>query len=61
MGDAGAYSVGMVQFDAGHAITRHLLEHDHHRIGFLGAQLDPRMMERRAGNRAALQFSLVVR
>ncbi len=55
LGNAGAYSVGMEQFDAGHAITRHLLERGYRRIGFLGAQLDPRVMERLAGYRAALQ------
>lgn len=49
------YSVGLKQFDAGQAITRHLLERGYRRIGFLGAQLDPRVMERLAGYRAALQ------
>lgn len=52
---AGAYSVGMEQFDAGHAITRHLLERGYRSIGFLGAQLDPRVLERLAGYRAALR------
>jgi LacI family gluconate utilization system Gnt-I transcriptional repressor len=50
-----AYSVGLKQFDAGKAITQHLLERGYRRIGFLGAQLDPRVMERLAGYRAALQ------
>jgi LacI family transcriptional regulator, gluconate utilization system Gnt-I transcriptional repressor len=50
-----AYAVGMEQFAAGHAMTRHLLQRGYRRIGFLGAQLDPRVMERLAGYRAALQ------
>jgi LacI family gluconate utilization system Gnt-I transcriptional repressor len=49
------YAVGFGQFEAGQAITRHLLERGYRRIGFLGAQLDPRVMERLAGYRAALQ------
>lgn len=52
--DTDAYSVGLEQFDAGRTITRHLLERGYRRIGFLGAQLDPRVMERLAGYRAAL-------
>ncbi|MEC4723021.1 LacI family DNA-binding transcriptional regulator [Noviherbaspirillum sp. CPCC 100848] len=54
MTDGDAYSVGLEQFDAGRAITRHLLERGYRRIGFLGAQLDPRVLERLAGYRAAL-------
>lgn len=49
------YAVGMEQFAAGYAITRHLLQRGYRRIGFLGAQLDPRVMERLGGYRAALQ------
>lgn len=49
------YAVGLRQFDAGQALTRHLLQAGHRRIGFLGAQLDPRVMERLSGFRAALQ------
>jgi len=52
---AAPYAVGFSQFEAGRAITRHLLERGYRRIGFLGAQLDPRVMERLAGYRAALQ------
>lgn len=51
---SGAYAVGMSQYDAGKAITEHLLSRGYRRIGFLGAQLDPRVMERLAGYRAAL-------
>lgn len=50
-----AYAVGLQQFDAGQAITRHLLQRGYRRIGFLGAQLDPRVLQRLAGYRAALQ------
>lgn len=49
------YAVGMKQFDAGVAMTRHLFERGYRRIGFLGAQLDPRVMERLAGYRAVLK------
>ncbi|HEV2612487.1 MAG TPA: LacI family DNA-binding transcriptional regulator [Noviherbaspirillum sp.] len=54
LSDSAAYSVGLEQFDAGRAITSHLLSRGYRRIGFLGAQLDPRVMERLAGHRAAL-------
>lgn len=50
-----AYAVGLSQFDAGKALTSHLLQRGYRRIGFLGAQLDSRVMERLAGFRAALQ------
>lgn len=55
LGPADTYSVGMEQFAAGYAITRHLLERGYRHIGFLGAQLDPRVLERLAGHRAALR------
>jgi LacI family transcriptional regulator, gluconate utilization system Gnt-I transcriptional repressor len=55
LGPAAPFAVGLSQFDAGQAITRHLLEKGYRRIGFLGAQLDPRVMERLAGYRAALR------
>jgi LacI family gluconate utilization system Gnt-I transcriptional repressor len=54
LSDGDAYSAGLEQFDAGREITRHLLQRGYRRIGFLGAQLDPRVMERLAGYRAAL-------
>jgi LacI family gluconate utilization system Gnt-I transcriptional repressor len=53
--EAAPYCVGLRQFDAGRTLTTHLLERGYRRIGFLGAQLDPRVMERFAGYRAALQ------
>lgn len=55
LGQADAFSVGLHQFDAGFAMTTHLIERGYRRIGFLGAQLDARVMERLAGYRAALQ------
>jgi LacI family gluconate utilization system Gnt-I transcriptional repressor len=55
LGPAAPFAVGLSQFDAGAAMTRHLLEKGYRRIGFLGAQLDPRVMERLAGYRSALQ------
>jgi LacI family gluconate utilization system Gnt-I transcriptional repressor len=54
LAEGDAYSVGLKQFDAGWTITRHLLDRGYRNIGFLGAQLDPRVMERFAGYRAAL-------
>jgi LacI family gluconate utilization system Gnt-I transcriptional repressor len=50
-----AYAVGLSQFDAGQALTRHLLDSGYRRIGFLGAQLDSRVLERLAGFRATLK------
>lgn len=55
LGPGDACAVGLSQFDAGFAMTTHLIERGYRRIGFLGAQLDPRVMERLAGYRAALQ------
>jgi LacI family gluconate utilization system Gnt-I transcriptional repressor len=55
LADGDTYSVGLNQFDAGWTITRHLLDRGYRKIGFLGAQLDPRVMERLAGYRAALR------
>jgi LacI family gluconate utilization system Gnt-I transcriptional repressor len=52
--DAGHYAVGFSQADAGHALTRHLLERGRRRIAFAAAQLDPRTMNRREGWRRAL-------
>ena len=50
-----SYCVGLNQFDAGHAMASHLLSRGYRRIGFLGAQLDPRVMQRFYGYRHALQ------
>ncbi|MFD2273338.1 substrate-binding domain-containing protein [Undibacterium arcticum] len=50
-----SYCVGLNQFDAGHAMASHLLSRGYRRIGFLGAQLDPRVMQRLYGYRSALQ------
>jgi LacI family gluconate utilization system Gnt-I transcriptional repressor len=55
LGPEDSFSVGLRQFDAGHALTCHLLERGYRNIGFLGAQLDARVLQRLAGCRAALQ------
>lgn len=51
----GAYCVGFSQRDAGHDLTRHLLDQGHQRIAFAAAQLDPRTLQRLEGWRQALQ------
>jgi LacI family gluconate utilization system Gnt-I transcriptional repressor len=56
-GDEGVYSVGFSQKDAGAEMTRHLLGRGYRRIAFVGAQLDPRTMQRLEGWRSALQDS----
>jgi LacI family gluconate utilization system Gnt-I transcriptional repressor len=48
-------SVGFSQFEAGGAMTRHLLGRGYRRIAFLGAQLDERTLRRADGYRQALQ------
>jgi len=55
LGRKDSFSVGLQQFDAGHALTTHLIDRGYKRIGFLWAQLDARVMERLAGCRVALQ------
>lgn len=55
LGPRDGFSVGLQQFDAGHALTTHLLARGYRNIGFLGAQLDARVLQRLAGCRAALQ------
>lgn len=50
----GDYAVGFSQRAGGVAITRHLLERGYRRIGFVGAQLDPRTLARGEGYRSAL-------
>lgn len=52
--DDNAVTVGFSHEQAGHSIGRHLIERGYHQPGFLGAQLDPRMMKRRQGFRKAL-------
>ncbi len=51
------YCVGFRQFDAGAALTRHLLAKGYRRIAFAGAQLDERVMQRLYGWRSALQHA----
>lgn len=52
--DEQAYCVGFSQFDAGKAMTEHLLARGRKRIAFAAAQLDPRVMQRLEGYRAAM-------
>lgn len=47
--------VGFSQTDAGHAITRHLLDRGRRKIAFVAAQLDPRVMQRAEGYRRCLR------
>jgi LacI family gluconate utilization system Gnt-I transcriptional repressor len=47
--------VGFSQADAGHAITSHLLQRGRRRIAFVGAQLDPRVLQRAEGYRRCLR------
>ncbi|APW43501.1 LacI family DNA-binding transcriptional regulator [Rhodoferax saidenbachensis] len=51
----GTYCVGFSQFDAGHDMTRHLLDKGYRRIAFAATQLDPRTLQRLEGWRHALQ------
>jgi LacI family gluconate utilization system Gnt-I transcriptional repressor len=53
-GDPDQLSVGFSQFDAGHAMTRYLIDKGHTRIGFIGAQLDERTLRRAGGYRKAM-------
>jgi len=53
-GNADTYCVGFSQFDAGKAMTEHLLAQGRSRIAFAAAQLDPRVMQRLEGYRAAM-------
>jgi LacI family gluconate utilization system Gnt-I transcriptional repressor len=52
--DGGEVAVGFSHEEAGYRIARHLIERGYRQPGFLGAQLDPRMMKRRHGFRKAL-------
>ncbi|UTH73381.1 LacI family DNA-binding transcriptional regulator [Chromobacterium sp. IIBBL 290-4] len=54
LADDGRCCVGFSQEDAGAAMARHLLAQGRRKIGFLGAQLDERVMKRLAGYRLAL-------
>ncbi|MDP9045034.1 MAG: LacI family DNA-binding transcriptional regulator [Pseudomonadota bacterium] len=49
------YSVGFSQAAAGQAVTAHLLEGGRRRVAYAAAQLDPRVMQRREGYRAAVR------
>jgi len=49
------FCVGFSQEDAGHAVTRHLVERGRRRIAFVGAQLDARVMQRLEGYRRCLR------
>lgn len=51
----GVYCVGFSQIEAGHAITRHLVQRGRKRIAFVAAQLDPRTMQRAEGYRRCLR------
>jgi LacI family transcriptional regulator, gluconate utilization system Gnt-I transcriptional repressor len=51
----GVYSVGLSQFEASAAMTRHLLQRGRRRIAFAAAQLDPRTLQRLEGWRNALR------
>ncbi len=46
--------VGLSQFDAGRAMTEHLLDAGYRRIAFLAARLDPRSNRRMAGYRSVM-------
>ena len=48
------YSVGFSQQAAGQAVTEHLRATGRRRIAYVAAQLDPRVLQRRDGYRAAL-------
>ncbi|WP_312933409.1 LacI family DNA-binding transcriptional regulator [Pseudomonas sp.] len=53
-GEGAALSVGFSQFEAGRAAARHLIERGRRRLGFIAAQLDPRVMQRAQGFRQGL-------
>jgi len=50
----GVHSVGFSQADAGAAVAEHLLARGRRRIAFVGAQLDPRVMQRAEGYRRVM-------
>ena len=47
-------SVGFSQIEAGHTMTRYLIDKGYRRIGFIGAQLDERTLHRAEGYRKAM-------
>jgi len=51
----GVHSVGFSQADAGAAVAEHLLARGRQRIAFVGAQLDPRVMQRADGYRRVMR------
>lgn len=53
--DPAMHCVGFSQTDAGKAMTEHLLARGRKRIAFAAAQLDPRVLQRLAGYRIAMQ------
>lgn len=53
--DPSLHCVGFSQDQAARRVVGHLLERGRKKIAFVGAQLDPRTMERAEGFRAALQ------
>jgi LacI family gluconate utilization system Gnt-I transcriptional repressor len=53
-GAGNRYCVGLSQTEAGHAVTRHLLERGRRRIAFVGAGADPSLRQRVEGYRRAL-------
>ncbi len=53
--EAGVYSVGFSQADAGQAMTQALLDQGLRHIAFAAAQLDPRSLQRLDGYRRAMQ------
>lgn len=56
LGGAGqGVSVGFSQEEAGRAVARHLLERGRRRLGFIAAQLDPRVLQRAEGFREELK------
>jgi LacI family transcriptional regulator, gluconate utilization system Gnt-I transcriptional repressor len=52
--DSALHCVGFSQSEAGCAMTDHLLSTGKRRIAFVGAQLDPRVLQRLAGYRQSL-------
>ncbi|AIS17711.1 LacI family transcriptional regulator [Pseudomonas rhizosphaerae] len=53
--DGGGACVGFSQEQAGAVAARHLLDAGRRRLGYVAAQLDPRVMQRAKGFRAALE------
>ncbi|MDN3921609.1 LacI family DNA-binding transcriptional regulator [Roseateles violae] len=53
--EAGVYSVGFSQAEAGEAMTAQLIEQGRRHIAFAAAQLDPRTLQRAEGYRRAMQ------